>query len=418
MSEITDLMVKYPFFEESKASLADTAIDEIVDEEPVLTRAKQRIITGIKSGTLMEGTVSNEIELKSYPLARILVSIIDEPFVLKKYAKAEAKTAVENLKNDATQETEKQEYLSSFEPETMNLEDIKEEFDIQFSKLDSVEQLIDDSQFSQMWSSLDDEQKPSVLEALGAPTSKEDENITADSLYQNLSAKVPAFKQDEKNDKYYTINLPDYLTNSVDKDGSRWNLSNRVIFNGTVLITQSELFELLEQLFYTEIYSSLPLSIDKKLREKLKPDTQDVKAALSDDLFFDDINTVEEGAFPPIIETILQRVRNGDQVSHEERITLATFLIHIGMTDDEIVEMLEVHPNFDDQTRYQLQHLRTKGEGGKAYTPPTYSTLQAWGVEWTADELEQKVKHPLTYYRIKLDEEGKLEESEDSTETE
>jgi DNA primase large subunit len=65
-----------------------------------------------------------------------------------------------------------------------------------------------------------------------------------------------------------------------------------------------------------------------------------------------------------------------------------------------------------------VNHIKQGGGDGEAYTPPTYATLESWGIEWEKDNLEQSVKHPLQYYQIKLQELEEEEENEEESEEE
>jgi len=91
-------------------------------------------------------------------------------------------------------------------------------------------------------------------------------------------------------------------------------------------------------------------------------------------------------------------------LSHMQKVTLAAFLLHIGMNEDEVVESLGVlgTPG-EDPTRKQVHHIANNSGDGEPYMPANYDTIQTHGYEWEMDALETKVKNPLSYYRIKLD---------------
>lgn len=438
MSDVSlELMAKYPFLDYSRDYLSDTnPIEVITDTEddethPVLQTAKRRIYVGIQSGTAPrvqhgetdeKGGVFNqdkETILLSYPIARILVSIFDEVFVIKQYARAEAKAAIANLKQDIDNEPDDD--LSEFgvgNTTRLTLDDIRDEYGLDFEEFTDIRTLVNNSQFAKELENNPTEQNSKILQSIGGNVSQNEgqlENITQENAFLTLSTYfLDQLETDRKYARYYTMALEDYLRLTKDKNEPEWNLPNRILFDGNVIIAEAELFELIEEVFFNDIYETLPLDVPSDIEDLLKDDLDDIESFIPDELVFEEINIVEEGVFPPVIKTILERVKQGEPVIHEERITLATFLIHIGMSDDEIIDLLGVHPDFDENTRYQLQHLRTKGEGGEPYTPPTYSTLRAWGIEWEEDELEQKVSHPLGYYRIKLSSMGKLDEEEEA----
>jgi len=90
-------------------------------------------------------------------------------------------------------------------------------------------------------------------------------------------------------------------------------------------------------------------------------------------------------------------------LKYEEKVKLVGFLLHIGMSPDEVLETLGVigTPG-EDPTRYQVNHIDSSNKNGDPYTPANYSTIESWNYSWDKDALEDAVKNPLSYYTIKL----------------
>ena len=82
----------------------DFKLDELFSErafEQVRERGKGRVLSAIGEGLTKEvfsDRVSAEKELLSYPVARILVSCINDSYLIRRYALAEAKSAYEKVK--------------------------------------------------------------------------------------------------------------------------------------------------------------------------------------------------------------------------------------------------------------------------------------------------------------------------------
>jgi DNA primase large subunit len=82
----------------------DFKLEELFSErafEQVRERGKERVLEAIGDGITSNAhtdRVSAEKELLSYPVARILVSCINDGYLVKRYALAEAKSAYERLK--------------------------------------------------------------------------------------------------------------------------------------------------------------------------------------------------------------------------------------------------------------------------------------------------------------------------------
>jgi len=82
---------------------------------------------------------------------------------------------------------------------------------------------------------------------------------------------------------------------------------------------------------------------------------------------------------------------------------LTAFLHHIGLSPDEILSLFSRSPDFDaSKTKYQVDHI-TGETSGTEYTPPECSTMKSYGICFNPEKLceHPKVKHPLTYYKIK-----------------
>lgn len=90
---------KYPFIQEASRFVKEHeySIEDIVSKPAygrVRDRAKKRVLEAISGDSPKEDVSSQpEIELLSYPLARMLVSIVQDPYLLRRYGLWEAKRA-------------------------------------------------------------------------------------------------------------------------------------------------------------------------------------------------------------------------------------------------------------------------------------------------------------------------------------
>ncbi len=88
----------YPFLTQAAAYVAqmDSSIDDIITSKVYgmpRSRARSRVIQSITGAIEKDNTKPDVAELLSYPIARILVSCIDDAFLTRRYALAEAKFA-------------------------------------------------------------------------------------------------------------------------------------------------------------------------------------------------------------------------------------------------------------------------------------------------------------------------------------
>lgn len=100
------LHARYPFLDASREAVEAAEVDLaalVVEGGPAVERGRERV-----ERALLEGTTeaeeprawSDRAELLSYPVARVLVSLLDVPGAVEKYAAAEAATARERFVED------------------------------------------------------------------------------------------------------------------------------------------------------------------------------------------------------------------------------------------------------------------------------------------------------------------------------
>ncbi len=103
--------------------------------------------------------------------------------------------------------------------------------------------------------------------------------------------------------------------------------------------------------------------------------------------------------FPPCIKAYINEINDGGNPAHLARLTLATFLHHIGMSNEEIVKVFSGTADFEENSAtYQVNHLTGKISGTE-YSPPKCDTLRSNHLCFMDDDpLCRQIKHPLQYY--------------------
>ncbi|MEM2100639.1 MAG: DNA primase, partial [Thermoproteota archaeon] len=103
------------------------------------------------------------------------------------------------------------------------------------------------------------------------------------------------------------------------------------------------------------------------------------------------------GDIPPCVSRIIRRMENGENASHFERLTVATFMIARNTDIQEIIEFFSKQPDYKyNVTKYQVEHLAGLKGGGKKYSVPSCRTILTNGLCYP-DENCRGVKHPLNY---------------------
>ncbi|UCH57814.1 MAG: DNA primase large subunit PriL [Candidatus Bathyarchaeota archaeon] len=215
--------------------------------------------------------------------------------------------------------------------------------------------------------------------------------------------------QERVGEKLYRFeaHFKDYLKNAASFREPEWKLVNRLIRNGYVLLTKRDASRLLQE----EIQRRIGSLVSKRRRISL-PDPLRIRVNNLQKLFDENRSRLTgqalptkllTEALPPCIRHAFQGLMAGRRASHMERFALTSFLINAGMGIDDIVKLFASITDFDEQfTRYQIEHIAGLRGSRTRYTPPTCSTLKTHRVCYEPDRLCERIKHPLSYYRIKV----------------
>jgi len=205
------------------------------------------------------------------------------------------------------------------------------------------------------------------------------------------------------NNRFFTfkVHFSNYLRNAVKIKDAKWKLTNRILEEGYVYITKEEAARLLEEEIQKKILDKIENSkVEiKNFEEQIKRITG-YSSKLSFAPSMDLPKTTVFSAFPPCIKKIYESVTSGGHASHMERFTLTAFLLNAGLKPEEITQIFKGVSDFDEEkTRYQIEHIAGARGSGIKYTPPKCSTLKTYGICINQDELCNKIRHPLTYYK-------------------
>jgi DNA primase large subunit len=123
------LHARYPYLSAAREAVDRAEIDlgEVIATETAVTeRALERVESAIAEGTIGDPHRRIRVELLSYPVARVLVSLVDQPVCTRKYARAEAETAHDRF----TEEFEAATEFRSTSTEQLTLDQLLSEFDL------------------------------------------------------------------------------------------------------------------------------------------------------------------------------------------------------------------------------------------------------------------------------------------------
>ncbi len=204
----------------------------------------------------------------------------------------------------------------------------------------------------------------------------------------------------------FTLHYTDFLKCAPVFHDKKWKLVNRQMSEGAVCLTVHEAARLLEEEIRRHIEKKLEIDVVSL------PEAVMSRVSLLAQLFKEKRGVVPSdepsgeivtSAFPPCIANLHSEIASGRNVSHIGRFALTSFLINIGMTTEEVINLFKALPDFNERlTRYQVEHIAGDRGSRTQYKPPRCDTLRTHGVCPSMDVICEGVRHPLTYYRRKL----------------
>ena len=352
---------RYPFFEGAREAVreADLSPAALVEADaPAVERGRERV-----ERALMDGTVAAEeprqwdadTEVLSYPIARILVSLLDTPAAVEKYATAEAATA-------------------------------RERFEADFAAADELESA------ARTRASLD-----GVLREFDLDTAVRPERDIVDTSGRRG-------RGGSRDPTHHWVGIGAYLDLAAAEWGERWRLVNREVADGEVRVTREELSRLLEAAVERRVASGLPLEVrgsegGDAIAEALASAIEDLRELLNDTdaTGQTSVEAVVPALFPPCMRTLVQRAREGDDLPATAEFSLLSFLVALGMDGEDVTTLLDVSEGETaDRMGTRIEYLAERD--GTQYPPPSCATMKTYGDCVDPDERCETISHPLSYY--------------------
>jgi len=200
------------------------------------------------------------------------------------------------------------------------------------------------------------------------------------------------------------VDFADFLRFSATMRNKDWKLVNQRMVRGKILVTKIRLVRLIQQMLTDRISSELPLEVNETILSMFASDIDEIKRVLEEkreQYKAKGMGRLSIVRFPPCMRKLLSMIQAGENVPHTGRFALVAFLHTLGMDSEEILETFSSAPDFDpSKSKYQIDHI-TGEISGTEYTPPECSTMKSYGSCFDPDELCKRIKHPLSYYRMK-----------------
>jgi len=331
---------RYPFLEAAREAVEAAGVDLAalaVDGGPAVERGRERVQRALLEGTtetVAPRAYSDRTELLSYPVARVLVSLLEIPGAVEKYAAAEAATARERFVGDFESDLE--------------------------------------------------------LKSAG------DRRLALDRLLADfgMSGEV-----EPVGDGRFDVAVTAYLRLTGSLEGEEWRLVTRPLADGTVPVDRPELYTVLREAVRRRVADGLPLSVPEAIAAPLDDELSAVRRSVADIEPPMEFETVAPGLFPPCIEALVTRAREGETLPSHSRFALVSFLVAVGLDAEAVTALCDGVPA--DDVESQVARLRD-GDGGVA-APPSCAVMVEYGDCVNKDALCETIPHPLSYYEANIE---------------
>jgi DNA primase large subunit len=204
----------------------------------------------------------------------------------------------------------------------------------------------------------------------------------------------------------FVLPFTDYLRNTTHLREKKWKLINRILIDGNVYLNQNDIARLLEEEIRKYIEKRLELAKPSKYPLQIMDIAERIKKLSVEKIGAAEMEgfpkVVVQEAFPPCIKALYEAASSSRHLSHVGRFTLTSFLVNIGMPPEKVSELFKSFSDYNERlTLYQVEHIAGERGSRTRYMPPKCETLQTHGVCTNSDDLCQRVRHPLAYYRRK-----------------
>lgn len=205
-------------------------------------------------------------------------------------------------------------------------------------------------------------------------------------------------KLDDKKPNLFQIKISDYLKRSSGFNEVEWKLINRAVDDGyvyldgdeTVRLIRSEIYKLMYNRIKEMSISQIPYQITvnaKLVANKLAPSTK---------------TSNDTSELPPCIKKALELLNNNENLPHSARFMLATYMLYIGKSVDDVVLLFQNAPDYNEKiTRYQVEHLAGKKGSQTKYSVPTCSKLANENLCYATNDCKG-ITNPVQFGRRKF----------------
>lgn len=168
--------------------------------------------------------------------------------------------------------------------------------------------------------------------------------------------------------RFYKISITDYLLRAVHFHEQEWDLINKLVHDGYVYLDKDEIVRLVRNELASLIHYRIKIMNLTEPPQVVREKADDIRSRYAP---APSANSFLVTDYPPCIKHAIEVMNKGENLPHSGRVMLATYMLAVGKTTEEIVSLFQNAPDFNEKiTRYQVEHLAgTKGNRTKYSVP-------------------------------------------------
>lgn len=196
------------------------------------------------------------------------------------------------------------------------------------------------------------------------------------------------------------LSIPDYLLRASKMYEQEWKLINRSVKDGYVYLDTDEAVRLIRNELSNLIYTRIKNMKVYEVPILIKTKADELRKKYSGRYVYRNQFKILE--YPPCIKHAMEIINKGENLPHSARFMLATYMLAIGKTEEEVIEIFKNSPDYNEKiTRYQVEHLAGKKGSHIKYSVPSCDRLRSEDLCFAVKECENLI-NPIQFGRRKL----------------
>ena len=196
------------------------------------------------------------------------------------------------------------------------------------------------------------------------------------------------------------LSVPDYLLRASKMYEQEWKLINRSVKDGYVYLDTDEAVRLIRNELSNLIYTRIKNMKIYEVPIIIKSKADELRKKYSGRYVYRNQFKILE--YPPCIKHAMEIINKGENLPHSARFMLATYMLAIGKTEEEVIEIFKNSPDYNEKiTRYQVEHLAGKKGSHIKYSVPSCDRLRSEDLCFAVKECENLI-NPIQFGRRKL----------------